>query len=74
MARVAKTEREMELETAIVNAVANLDESDGSRIGTSEAIDAAREILSDAYGTGFEKAVSDCLLSDEDDEDDEDDE
>jgi hypothetical protein len=76
MARKEKTERELELEDAIVRAVADLDESDGSRVGTSEAIDSAREILSDAYGVGFEDAVSECLseVSDEDEDDGDEDE
>lgn len=67
MARKEKTEREIELEDAIAQAVANLDESDGSRVGTSEAIDSAREILSDAYGVGFEDAVSEYLSDDSED-------
>ena len=75
---MAKSGRVIELEDAIAQAVATLDESDGSRVGTSGAIDSARETLADAYGTGFEDAVSEYLLAepesdDEDDEDDEDD-
>jgi hypothetical protein len=66
-----------ELREAIVEAVATLDEADGSRISTSRAIDAARSTLSEAYGHGFERAVSDYLSdegSDEDGEEVEDDE
>lgn len=66
MARAAKTEREIELEEAIVEAVANLDECDGSRVSTSEAIDTARDVLKEAYGTGFEKDVSDFLETEDD--------
>ncbi len=63
-----------ELKDAIANAVATLDDADGSRISTAEAIDSAREILKDAYGVGFEKAVSDALEEIVDDESDDDDE
>jgi hypothetical protein len=64
-----KSARVIELEEAIAQAVATLDESDGSRIGASEAIDAARETLADGYGTGFENAVTEYLSDGEDDDD-----
>lgn len=64
-----KTARVIELEEAIAQAVATLDESDGSRIGTSEAIDAARETLADGYGVGFESAVEEYLSENQDDSD-----
>ncbi len=70
---MAKSARTIELEEGIAQAVATLDETDASRIGLQEAIDSARETLADAYGVGFEKAVTE-YLSDESDEDDEDDE
>lgn len=65
---VQKSERVIELEEGIAQAVATLDESDGSRVSTAEAIDSARETLADAYGIGFEKAVSE-YLSEPDNED-----
>ena len=68
---MAKSQRVIDLEVSITQAVATLDEADGSRGGMAEAIDSARETLADAYGVGFEDAVSECL-SDESDEDDDD--
>jgi hypothetical protein len=70
-----KSARTVELEEAIAQAVATLDEADGSRVGMSEAFDSARETLGDAFGKGFEDAVSEYLSaqSDEDDEDDDED-
>lgn len=64
-----KSARVIELEEGIAQAVATLDESDGSRVSTSEAIDEARETLKDAYGVGFEKAVIEYLSEPNDDED-----
>jgi hypothetical protein len=61
-----KSARVIELEGGIAQAVATLDETDASRIGLQEAIDSARETLAEAFGTGFENAVEECL-SDEDD-------
>ncbi len=60
-----------EMKDAIVEAVATLDESNGSRTGTAEAIDAAREILADAYGNegDLNDAVNDHLGIDDADED-----
>lgn len=58
-----------ELKDAIVQAVATLDESDGSRISTSEAIDSSREILADAYGPTLEDDVSEYLREDDADGD-----
>ena len=66
-----KSARVIELEEGIARAVATLDEADGSRIGLQEAFDSAREILSDAYDVGFEKAVSE-YLGDDDSLDDQD--
>lgn len=68
-------EKEMlvEMKDSIASAVATLDEADGSRAGTSAAIDGAREILAAAYGVGFERAVSSHLgLDNDSDEVDED--
>lgn len=61
-----------ELKDAICEAVATLDEADGSRISTAEALDAARDILKDAYGPSFEKDVSEFLDEDDNDQDVED--
>ncbi len=58
-----------ELKDAIVQAVATLDESDGSRVSTSEAIDSARETLAEAYGPAFEDDVSEYLGEDPDSQD-----
>lgn len=58
-----------ELKEAIVEAVATLDESDGSRVSTSEAIDTVREILGNAYGPELDDAVEDFLGTETDDED-----
>lgn len=66
-----KSARVIELEEAIAQAVATLDECDGSRVATDEAIDSARETLADAYGVGFEKAVSEYLSETDEDVDDE---
>ncbi len=60
-----KSTRVSELEEGIAEAVAALDEADGSRIGMQEAFDSARETLSEAYGAGFENAVSECLSDSE---------
>jgi hypothetical protein len=67
-----KSARVIELEDAIAEAVSVLDEADGSRIGALESIDSAREVLKDAYGVGFEKAVGEFI--DENDDNDDDDE
>lgn len=71
---MAKSVRVMELEEAIAQAGATLDEAEATRIGLQEGIDSVREILSDAYGVGFEKAVSENLSVDDDDDDEIDDE
>lgn len=47
------------LKEAVLDAVTTLDECDGSRSSTNEAIDAAREILADAYGPEFEDDLED---------------
>ena len=52
-----------------MEAVATLDEADGSRVSTSSAIDNAREILGDAYGPTFEDDVAGYLGVDADDDD-----
>jgi hypothetical protein len=61
-----------QLQSAITEAVALLDEADGSRVGMSDAIDSARDILAEAYGPTFENDVNDAItaLDAQDDADD----
>ena len=72
----AKSQRVIELEEGICQAVAALDEAGASRVETLEAIDDARNTLAEAYGDGFEDAVAEYLSDSEseDDADDDDDE
>ncbi len=68
-----------ELKEAIVEAVAELDTSDGSRTSMFACIDAARDILADAYGSDFESDLAEHLQEtsnseDSDEFDDSDDE
>jgi hypothetical protein len=76
---MAKKTRATELEEAIVQAVCTLDEADGSRIGLTEAIDQARNILHSSYGDDLDldvqsylelEAESEEQLDEEDDEND----
>ena len=69
---MAKSQRVIDLEEGIAEAVATLDETDSSRIGLIEAIDGARATLAGAYGVGFENAVSEYLSDDSDDDETED--
>jgi hypothetical protein len=46
---------------AIVEAVAELDRCDGSRIGQSEAIDSARTVLQTAYGDTLDQDVQNFI-------------
>jgi hypothetical protein len=57
-----------ELQEAVIEAVATLDKADGSRTAMTEAIDNAREILSDSYGLNFDDDLAEYLESDDDDE------
>ena len=72
---MAKSNRVIELEEGIAQAVATMDESDATRIGLQEAFDSVRETLSETYGVGFEKAVSEFVEPEpsDDDEDETDD-
>ena len=74
------TERSSELEEAIVSAVAEIDQSDSSRVGLQETLDSVREILGNAYGDELTSDVNDYLgldtvdgdeLTDDDDDSDE---
>lgn len=49
------------LKDAVIEAVALLDEADGSRVGTAQAIDDAREVLADAYGSEFDDDLAEHL-------------
>lgn len=49
------------MKEAVIEAVAVLDESDGSRVSTAEAIDNAREALVAAYGVEFENDLEQYL-------------
>lgn len=72
---MAKSGRVIELEESIIQAIATLDDADGSRVGTLEAVDGARDILKETYGLEFENDISEYLSSEsEDDDSDEDDE
>ena len=55
---------------AIVEAVAELDRCDGSRIGQSEAIDSARTILQTTYGDTLDADVESFIDELEDSEGD----
>lgn len=72
-------ERSLELEEGIVSAVAEIDQSDGSRVGLQETLDSVREILGNAYGDTLTDDVNEFLgletvdgedISDEDDDSD----
>ncbi len=62
-----------DLQESVIEAVAELDQADGSRTAMTEAIDNAREILSDAYGLTFEDDLAAHLEAEDDDDDDGDD-
>ncbi len=72
MARAQTTTTDLKI--AVCEAVAVLDEADGSRTGMQEAIDSARETLSDAYGANFDEDVSEYYSSSDDEEIDDDEE
>ncbi len=58
-----------DLKTAILESVAELDESDGSRTSMFACIDGARETLALAYGEDFESDLAEHLQEADDDED-----
>ena len=60
-----------EYREAIVEAVAEIDRCDGSRLGQIEAMDAARSILETAYGDDLDEDVQEYI--DDHDSDSEDD-
>ncbi len=67
---MAKTLRTTELETAIVSAVATLDQADGSRIALIESIDNARRKLSRVMPDNFDDLITEYLETRDEDFDD----
>lgn len=55
------TERSSELEEAIVSAVAEIDQTDSSRVGLQETLDSVREILGNGYGDELTDDVNEFL-------------
>jgi hypothetical protein len=67
-------ERVSEFEEATVNAVAEIDQSDGSRVGLQATLDSVRETLANAYGDTLTEDVNEYLgiegeVEQEDDDD-----
>ncbi len=62
-----------DLKEAILEAVAELDGSDGSRTNMFACIDAARDVLSDSYGSDFESDLAEHLQNANDGDEDSDD-
>lgn len=50
-----------EFEEATVQAVAEIDECDGSRIGLQQTLDSVRETLANCYGENFPDALDEYL-------------
>jgi hypothetical protein len=59
-----------EYREAIVEAVAELDRCDGSRIGQNEAMDSARSILETAYGDNLDEDVQEYIDENDSETDD----
>jgi DNA-directed RNA polymerase specialized sigma subunit len=68
-----KDERINELENTIVEAFAELDKADGSRIGLQESIDACQAIMREGYGDLLDADVESYVNGDDDDDTEEDD-
>lgn len=76
------TDRIGEFEEAVVEAVAAIDQTDGSRVGLQETLDSVRETLGDVYGETLTNDVNEFLgietgngeVEDEDEEPEDDDE
>ena len=62
-----------EYREAIVEAVAELDQCDGSRVGQSAAIDSARSVLETVYGDDLDEDVQAFIDDHESDGDDDED-
>ena len=54
-------ERTSEFEEAIVEAVAEIDQTDGSRVGLQNTLDSVRETLANAYGETLTDDVNEFL-------------
>jgi hypothetical protein len=68
-------ERVSDFEEATVNAVAEIDQSDSSRIGLQATLDSVRETLANAYGESLTDDVNEFLgIGGEVEQDEEDDE
>lgn len=65
---MAKSQRVLELEEAIIQAVDVLDEADSSRMGLIESTDKLRAILAESYGDNFDDDLSDYQSSESDDD------
>jgi hypothetical protein len=57
-----------DLQESVIEAVVELDQADGSRTGMTAAIDSARAILSDGYGSNFEDDLGEFLEDQENEE------
>jgi hypothetical protein len=65
-------ERVSEFEEATVNVVAEIDQSDGSRVGLQATLDSVRETLANVYGDTLTEDVNEYLgIEGEVDEDEE---
>lgn len=65
---MAKSQRVLELEEAIIQAVDVLDEADSSRMGLIESTDKFRAILAESYGDNFDDDLSEYQSSESDDD------
>jgi hypothetical protein len=54
-------ERVSEFEEATVNVVAEIDQSDGSRVGLQATLDSVREMLANVYGDTLTDDVNEYL-------------
>jgi uncharacterized protein Veg len=70
--------RVSELEEAIVQVVASIDETDGSRVNLQATLDSTRETFFNVYGeelgSDVDEYLSTFVVEEDEDEDDEDDE
>jgi hypothetical protein len=67
-------ERVSEFEEATVNVVAEIDQSDGSRVGLQATLDSVRETLANVYGDTLTDDVNEYLGIEAEPADDEDEE
>ncbi len=64
-------DRITEFEEAIVEAVAAIDQADGSRVDLQETLDSVREIFENAYGESLTADVNEFLTVNDESEDEE---